>query len=205
VVAALFSGVAAVILVVAAFRKGYHLEKYIGEKQIRYLGYLMVSLGLIYLYFTFAEFLTEGYVLAEDTVPLMESLLLQSYAPLFWFFVVGGGIVPILLIAIPKTRMVKGAVVAASLVVVGMWVKRFLIIVPTLRQALLPSSTLSYSGSWVEFSITLAAAAAIPLALMLMFRVFPVLSVHEMEEASIGETRTELEPVVGWQVVEGEG
>jgi Ni/Fe-hydrogenase subunit HybB-like protein len=165
----------------------------------------MISLGLIYLYFTFAEFLTEGYVLAGNTVPLMESLLLQSYAPLFWFFVLGGGIVPILLVAIPRTRTVKGIVVAAALVVVAMWIKRFLIIVPTLRQALLPASTLSYGGSWVEFSITLAAAAAIPLALMLMFRVFPVISVHEMEEVSVKETEAELEPAKGWQIAEGEG
>jgi hypothetical protein len=34
----------------------------------------------------------------------------------------------------------------------------------------------------VEVAITLAAAAAIPLMLMVFFRFFPVLSIYEMEE-----------------------
>ena len=203
VVAALFSGVAAVILVVAAFRKAYHLEEYIGEKQMHYLGYLLLTLDLLYLYFTFTEFLTEGYVLAEATVPLMEALLLKSYAPLFWFSVIGAGVVPVLLIAIPRTRTVFWTVMAAALVVIGMWIKRFLIVVPTLGQALLPSTTTPYSVSWVETAITLAAAAAIPLLLMLIFRVFPVMSIFEMEEVAAKDSKHEMELVVGLQLAEG--
>lgn len=194
VVAALFSGVAAVILVVMAFRKVYHLEKYIGEKQIRYLGYLMLTLGLIYLYFTFSEMLTEGYVLARDTQPRLEWLLLNNYAPLFWLFVLAAGVIPVLLVAIPKTRNTSWITVAAALVVAGMWIKRFLIIVPTLRQGLLPASTLSYSPSWVEVAITLGAMAAIPLLLMLIFKIFPVMSIFEMEEVAVKNHEQSMEP-----------
>lgn len=201
VVAALFSGVAAVILVVAGFRKAYHLEKFIGEKQIRYLSYLMLVLGVMYLYFTFSEFLTEGYTLDANTVPLMESLLLTNYAPLFWFFVVAGGIIPVLIVAIPKTRTVRGLVIASALVVMGMWVKRFLILVPVMRQALFPSLTQSYSGSFTEIAITLSAVAAIPLILMLVFRVFPVISMHEMEEVKVSEFERKIEPAFSAQPV----
>jgi Ni/Fe-hydrogenase subunit HybB-like protein len=189
VVAALFSGVAAVIIVVAGFRKAYHLEKFIGEKQIRYLGYLMLLLGAMYLYFTFSEYLTEGYTLEANTVPILESLLLTNYAPLFWFFVVAAGIVPVLMVAIPKTRTVRGLVIASALVLAGMWVKRFLILVPTMRHALFPSPTLSYDGSITEIAITLAAMAAIPLILIIIFRVFPVISIHEMEEVEAKESQ----------------
>lgn len=205
VVAALFSGVAAVILVTAAFRKAYHLEKYIGEKQIRYLGYLMLALGLTYLYFTFSEFLTEGYVLSEESVPLLDSLLLHGYAPLFWFFVVAAGVVPVLLVAIPRWRTSRSIIVAATLAVAGMWVKRFLIIVPTLRQAVLPSATLSYSPTWVEVSITLGALAAIPLLLILIFRIFPVISVYEMEEVAAKDRDSEPEPESAAKVPVGQG
>jgi Ni/Fe-hydrogenase subunit HybB-like protein len=204
VVAALFSGVAAVVLVVAAFRKAYHLERYIGEKQIRYLGYLMLVLGIMYLYFTFSEFLTEGYTLDANTVPIMESLLLTNYAPLFWLFVVAAGIVPVLLVAIPKTRTVRGLVIASALAVGGMWLKRFLILVPTMRQALFPSATLGYAGSLTETAITLAAVAAIPLILMLIFRIFPILSMYEMEEVGAKETEKDLEGIPGLDRVRGE-
>jgi Ni/Fe-hydrogenase subunit HybB-like protein len=182
VVGALFSGVAAVVLVVAAFRKSYKLEKYIGQKQFRYLGLLMLTLGIVYLYFTFAEFLTEGYVQYLGTVPFLRSLLVADYAPLFWPFVILGVIVPVLLVAIPKTRNSKGVTIAAALVVAGMWVKRFLIIVPPLRLGLFGTTYPSYSGSPVEWVITAGAAAAIPFFLMLLFKVFPVLPIYEMQE-----------------------
>jgi len=182
VVAALFSGVAAVIIVVVAFRKAYGLEKYIGLKHIRYLAYLMVVLGVTYLYFTFAELLTQGYVMTEGAVALIDFLLLQNFAPLFWGFVVLTGVIPILLVAMPKTRTVGWINLAAILVVAGMWVKRLLIVVPPLQQGFFYSETATYTGSWVEFTITLGAVAAIPLLLIIMFRIFPVLSIHEIEE-----------------------
>jgi Ni/Fe-hydrogenase subunit HybB-like protein len=182
VVGALFSGVAAVTLVVAAFRKAYKLENFIGQKQFRYLGLLMVTLGVAYLYFTFAEYLTEGYTQYLATVPFLRSLLIDGYAPLFWPFVILGVIVPVLLVAIPKTRNVNGVTIASALVVAGMWVKRFIIIVPPLRLGLFGTAYPAYKGDWVEWVITLGAAAAIPFFLMLLFRLFPVLPIYEMQE-----------------------
>jgi Ni/Fe-hydrogenase subunit HybB-like protein len=197
VVAALFSGVAAVVLVVAGFRKAYHLENFIGEKQIRYLSYLMLVLGVMYLYFTFSELLTEGYTLETTSVPVLASLLYGNYGPLFWLFVIGGGIIPVLLVAIPKTRTVTGLVIASALVVSAMWLKRFLIIIPALRQALFPVATQSYSGSFTEWAILIGALAAIPLILMLMFRIFPVMSIHEMEEVEVKKSERQPELASG--------
>lgn len=197
VIAALLSGVATVILVVAAFRKAYHLEAYIGEKQFRYLSFIMLALGLAYLYFTFSEFLTEGYVLDEETAPLLDALLLENFAPLFWGFVIFGGAIPTALVILPWTRNITGITVAAALAVSGLWLKRFLMVIPPLTNPLIESSTLPYEPSWVEGAVTLGALAAIPLGLMLMFRVIPVLSIHEMEEEHIVPEEPEPEPAPG--------
>jgi molybdopterin-containing oxidoreductase family membrane subunit len=185
VVAALFSGVATVILVVAAFRRAYHLEAFIEKKHIQYLSYIMMALGLLYLYFTFAEFLTEGYVLDEETQPLFEILLLKKYAPLFWLFIVGGLVAPLLLVALPRTRNIPGIVVAASLAVAGMWLKRFLIVVPPLARPLASGEGATYSPTWVEAAITVGAVAAIPLLMMLFVRFFPILAIWEMEQEAL--------------------
>jgi molybdopterin-containing oxidoreductase family membrane subunit len=191
VVAALLSGIASVILVVAAFRRAYHLEAYITEKHFRYLSSIMLVLGLAYLYLTVSELLTEGYVLDESTAPVLEALLLQQFAPLFWLFVIVGGAIPTLLVALPRTRTIPGIVIASALAVAGMWLKRLLIIVPPLSQRALEGETVSYRVSGVEALITLSAVAAIPLLLMLFFRVFPILSIFEMEEvaADVPEAR----------------
>jgi len=182
VVGALFSGVAAVVLVVSAFRKAYHLEKYIGQKQFRYLGLLMLTLGVMYLYFTISELLTEGYTQLAGNVPLLRFLLVGDYAPIFWIFIVAGIFIPVLLVAFPKTRNARGITIASALVVAAMWAKRFLIIVPPLRQGLFGAISPGYYGNWVEWVISLGAAAAIPLFLMIIFRLFPVMPIYEMQE-----------------------
>jgi molybdopterin-containing oxidoreductase family membrane subunit len=174
-----------VILVVAGFRRAYHLDRYIGLKQFTYLAYLLVTLDLLYLYFTFSEMLTEGYVMNEETVPVLQAMLIGQYAPFFWLFVLASGIVPLLLVAIPRTRTVAGAVVASGLVVVGMWMKRLLIVVPVVAHPRIAGAWGSFHPTWVAIGITLAAAAAIPLLLMAFFKLFPILSIDEIEE--IGE------------------
>lgn len=190
VVGALYSGVAMVILVVAGFRKGYNLGRYIQLKHFQYLGYLMVTLDLLYLYFTFTELLTEGYVMNEEIVPILEAMLVGQYAALFWLFILGGGVIPLLLVAVKRTRTIPGIVVAAGLVVVAMWLKRLLIVVPAVAHPLIAGAWGSFQPTWVSIGITVGAAAAIPLLLMLFFKFFPILSIDEMEEVAAEEARS---------------
>lgn len=181
VIAALLSGVAATIVTVSAYRSAYHLEDYITVKQFRYLGYLMLALGLVYLYMTISEMLTESYVLDEEAGLLLETMLLGSYAPMFWFFVISGGI-PTLLIILPWTRTVRGITIAAVIAVAGMWVKRLVIVIPPLVQPDLGAPAQPYTVSPVELLVTVGAMAAIPLFLMVLFRFIPVLAINEIEE-----------------------
>ncbi|HYK97546.1 MAG TPA: NrfD/PsrC family molybdoenzyme membrane anchor subunit [Candidatus Acidoferrales bacterium] len=182
VLAAMLSGVAAVILVVAAFRKVYGLQEFITAKHFRYLTYLMIALGVGYLYFMVSEYLTEGYLLDEATAPLLESIFIGSYAPAFWGFTIIGLIFPLLLAALPGRYVIARACGASLLVIGGMWLKRFLIVVPGMAEPVMPWDWGRYAPSWVEITITLGSAAAIPLILIIFFRFFPVMSVHEMEE-----------------------
>ena len=182
VLGAMFSGVAAVIIVVAAFRAVYGLHEFITAKHFRYLSYLLVALGLAYVYFMVSEYVTEGYLFEESSTPVLESLFTGAYAPAFWSFSIGGLLLPIVLAALPGRYPIARACVASALVVGGMWLKRFLIVVPGLANPVVPWDWGRYQPTWVEIAITAGAAAAIPLMLIVFFRFFPVMSVHEMEE-----------------------
>ena len=187
VVAALYAGVAMVILVVAGFRAGYRLDRFIGLKHFQYLGYLLLTLDLLYIYFTFTEMLTEGYVQNEETAPVLEQMLVGAYAPFFWFFIVAGGLVPVLVVAVPRLRTIRGIVAASALVVGAMWLKRLLIIVPAVAHPLISGAWGTFQPTWVAMGITIGAAAAIPLLLMFFFKFFPILSIAEMEEVATEE------------------
>jgi molybdopterin-containing oxidoreductase family membrane subunit len=189
VVAALYSGIAMVILVVAGFRAGYHLNRYITLKHFRYLAYLMIVLDVMYMYFTWVELMTEGYVMSEEIVPILEALLIGTYAIFFWSFMLVGGLIPLLLVAWSRTRTITGIVIAATLVVAALWLKRMLIVLPAVAHPLISGAWGSFQVTWVAIGITVGAAAAIPLLLMLFFKFFPILAIDEMEEVASDEAR----------------
>ncbi|MBI4303583.1 MAG: polysulfide reductase NrfD, partial [Chloroflexi bacterium] len=58
VIGAIFSGIASILIVMAIFRKLYHLEEYITERHFRNLSYLLLVTLLLYVYLTFGEYLT---------------------------------------------------------------------------------------------------------------------------------------------------
>ena len=186
VVAALYSGVALVILVVAGFRRGYHLEGLITERHFVRLGFILATLSATYIYLTFADLLPGAYVADHGTAAVFAELLVGRLAPWFWLFAVVGGLLPLLLVALPWTRNMRGMVVAATLVVPMMWLKRILMVVGPATYDTMTGAFGRYHFTWVPVAITLAATAAIPLLLMLLFRVVPLLSIEEIEEAEGG-------------------
>ena len=182
VIAALYSGVALVVVITAGFRRGYHLEAFITERHFIRLGFLIASLGATYLYLTFADILPGAYVGERGVAEVVHDTLLGDYAVSFWLFIVAGAIVPILLVALPWTRNVPGMVVASTFVVLAMWLKRLVMVSETSHyDQLTRSFGQYYHFTWVSISITLAGVAAIPLLLMLLFRVVPILAIHEVQ------------------------
>ena len=163
VVGAIYSGIAGIITVMYIFRRIYHLEAYVTEKHFHYLGYLMLTLGMIYFYFTFAEYLTTSYKMQEGEKFLLEGLMVGQYSLPFWFFVFGGLLAPSLIVALPWTRKIPLIVSASLLVNIWMWLKRFVIVVPSLALSLLPIGWGVYIPTWVELAITAAAFAAFAL------------------------------------------
>jgi Ni/Fe-hydrogenase subunit HybB-like protein len=59
---------------------------------------------------------------------------------------------------------------------------------------MMPTGWGAYWPSRVEIAITLAAVAAVPLMLMLFFRIFPILSIYEMEEIAAEHEEQESAP-----------
>ena len=85
---AIFSGIASILIVMAIFRKLYHLEEYITERHFRNLSYLMLVTLFLYLYLALGEYITIGYKMEIEEKHLLETLMLGKNAISFWFFVI---------------------------------------------------------------------------------------------------------------------
>lgn len=182
VIGAIFSGTGVLLIIIAIFRKVYHFEEYITEKHFRYLGYLLLTLLLLYFYLAFTEYLTPAYKLEGEEKSLLSLLMLGKNAVWFWSFVVGGLVVPALLLVFSRRHVIGKVVIAAVLVVAGMWLKRFIIVVPTLEVPLMPFDFGTYAPTWVEISMTFATLAGFSVMITLAAKFMPLISLWEMEE-----------------------
>ncbi len=187
VIGAIFSGIATILIVMAIFRKLYHFEQLITEKHFRNLSYLLLTSLFLYLYLTFSEYLTIVYKLKGEEKELLTTLWLGQNAPWFWIFVIAGLVVPAFLIIYRRGPTIPKIVTAAVLVNIGMWFKRFVIVIPSLQVPLMPFEFGAYTPSWVEWSITAAGFGAFILIFTLFAKAVPLISIWEVNEELMKE------------------
>ena len=181
VAGAIFSGIAALIIAMAGLRKFLHLEEYLRPIHFENLGKLLLVMSLLWFYFVFAERLTGWYGNEKYEMPIFWLTQRGAYAPLFWAMVICNFIIPVPILAIKKLRTITGIVIASVTVVIGMWLERFLIIVPSLSEKYLPYSWGTYRPSWVEITITVGTFAAMCMLYMLFSKAVPVIAVWELK------------------------
>ena len=183
VVGAIFSGIAAIIIAMAIIRKAYHLEQYLKPIHFNNLGLLLLVMSLLWFYFTFAEFLTTYYGGEPMHMVVFLSKTEGKFSPLFWTMVVSCFVIPFALLANGRTRTrIWGTVVASIFVEIGMWLERFLIVVPSLSYPRLPLTAPSYVPSWVEWSLFAAFVSMFILLYAVFTKFFPIVSIWEVRE-----------------------
>ena len=79
----------------------------------------------------------------------------------------------------PRWFSVTRTVLAAAIILVAFWIKRFLIVVPSLLRPLLPFPEGSYSPSWVEWSMIAGVFAITALLYTLFLKLFPIVELRE--------------------------
>lgn len=181
VTGAIFSGIAALVLVMALLRKVLHLEVYLTKHHFDRLAKLLLLMSLLWCYFTVAENLTVWYGNDPREMAVFGARTRAHYAPYFWSMMLLNFAVPFVLLGIRRLRTITGATVASVSVLIGMWLERFVIVVPTLANPRLPSASSFYAPTWVEAAITAATFAAMAMLYMIFAKLFPMIAVWEFK------------------------
>jgi molybdopterin-containing oxidoreductase family membrane subunit len=185
VIAAVYSGSAVLILAMWIFRKVYHLEEYITKKHFVAVGVIMLVLAAFFGYFTFSDYLTKWYGSEKNDEMLIQLLFKEFY----WPFIISnyiGVILPLLVVGIPKLRTITNITITAIIVIVALWLNRYIIVVPTLESPYLPiqdsrSAWLNYSATWVEWSLTAAGVAVFCLLFTIGSKFIPIVPVSGLQ------------------------
>lgn len=177
-------GAGGVAVAMYVFRKYYHLEKYITEKHFDRMGKIVVMLALLYLYFNINEYLIPAFKMKKPEEAHLTNLFSGEFAPLFWFAILVGMIIPIFILLFKSGRKPVPMFIAGIMVVVGAWFKRYLIVTPTLLHPFLPmhdapAKFFHYFPSWEEWAIAIGSLAGALLIITFFARIFPIIPIHE--------------------------
>ncbi len=202
VVGAIFSGIAMLFILMTILRRAWRLEKWFGDKQYNYLGMLLLALTLLWGYFTFAEHLTTAYATLVHEAEVVELRLTGEYAVWFWLMVVCNFVLPMLILPWRKGRTPTGTFIVSVAIVIGMWIERYIIVAPSLTRPALGFEPGTYTPSLVEIGLTLGSLALFALLVLGFFKLFPIISLWEVEE---GETIEAIKQKVRELFVAGAG
>ena len=138
VIGAIYSGIATIIIVAVILRRVYHLEEYLQPIHFNNMGLLLLTMSLLWFYFTFAEYLTTLYGGGTHELAVFWVKITGKYSTLFWLMVLLCFIIPFPILAMKRTRTILGTSIASISLLIGMWLERYLIIIPTLSEPRLP-------------------------------------------------------------------
>ena len=182
VVGAIFSGLAGLMIVMASIRKFMGLEQYLTKHHFDNLAKLLLLMSVLWLYFTLAEHLTVWYGNDPSEMAVFGDRTRGRFSFIFWLMFVVNFVIPFVLLGIKKLRSITTGVIASVGIIIGMFIERYIIVVPTLTNTRLPAATSPfYSPTWVELGITAATFAAMIFLYLVFSKLFPIIAVWEFK------------------------
>ncbi|NLP56771.1 NrfD/PsrC family molybdoenzyme membrane anchor subunit [Lutibacter sp. B1] len=193
IIAGLYSGVGVIIIAMYLIRKYFKLEKYLVQSHFTWAGLVLLVIALLYAYFTFSEYFSKWFSHKIHDTDLLNTLFTRY----FWQFIFAnyiGVIVPLVILFVKKFRTIKAITFASVVAVLGLWLNRYLIVVPTLETPYLPIQDtrpeyIYYSATWVEWALSLTGVAAFFLFFLLIIKFVPIIPISGI----IDNERDELE------------
>jgi Ni/Fe-hydrogenase subunit HybB-like protein len=182
VAGAIFSGFAMVLVIAIPLRNFYKLQDFITTDHLEVMGKILLATGFMTCYGYFSEqFMAwyggdevEGYTYANRLVGF------GQYAGLYWTLLFCNACVPQIL-WFKRMRRNQVVLLAVSYVVLlGMWLERYVIITQSLHRDFLPSSWGMFQPTFWDYAILFGSIGLFFVAFLLFIRLLPMISIAEM-------------------------
>jgi molybdopterin-containing oxidoreductase family membrane subunit len=179
---AVISGSALVTILTILVRHAYALQDIITFYHLNALGKLMLtgSVMLAYAYFWEAFGPLYGRNIADRTQFL--DLIFGLYAPTYWIRITLNIVVPQLLwLPVVRRGEVLLFVISAG-IIIGMWLERFDIVIPSLHRNYTPSMWGDYAPTLWDWAILAGSVGLFLTIFLLILRFLPIVAMAEMRE-----------------------
>jgi molybdopterin-containing oxidoreductase family membrane subunit len=180
VAGAIYSGFAMVLMLAIPIRKIYGLEDFITERHLQNSAKVMLATGLIVAYGYGIEAFMGWYSGNRYDAFTIWNRLHGPYAGPYWALLTCNIFIPQLLWIRKLRTSPLGLFLVSTVILVGMWLERFIIVVVSLQRDFLTSSWGMYYPTrwdWMTFIGTIGMFLA---AIFLFVRILPMISIFEM-------------------------
>ncbi len=180
VAGAIYSGFAMVLALAIPLRVAYGLQGLITDRHLENAAKIMLATGLIVAYAYIMETFTAWYSSDVFEEAAIWHRMTGPYASSYWFLVSCNILAPQAL-WIRKIRTTPWMLFISSIVVlIGMWLERYVIIVSSLAQDYLPSSWFNFHATRWDWATYVGTIGLFIFLFFLFIRLLPMISIFEV-------------------------
>ncbi|HSD00137.1 MAG TPA: hydrogenase, partial [Casimicrobiaceae bacterium] len=185
-----YSGFAMALVLAVPMRAVFRLRDFITTRHLAKMGTLMLVTALLVAYSYLVEIFHAFYGGDAFDIAVLHNRYFGNYAPVSWAVVLCN-------VAIPQAlwsswvRHQPLALFALGLVVlVGMWLERFMIIVVSLERDFMPSAWHAFHATFWDLATLAGSIGAFALLFLLFLRCLPAISMSEMRKLAQGDAES---------------
>ena len=182
VAGAIFSGFAMVLVLAIPLRIFYGLQDFITTNHLEVMGKILLATSFMTCYGYFSEQFMAWYGadVVEHYTYTNRLVGFGQYAGVYWTLIFCNACVPQIL-WFKRMRRNQAVLLAVSyLVLLGMWLERYMIITQSLHRDYLPSSWGMFQPTFWDYAILFGSIGLFFVAFLLFIRLLPMISISEM-------------------------